>query len=162
MPETTVEVSVVNAAIARLAGDATLTAIYASTVIDQLFGPLRNISVDEARYIVLTPDTNDNPKHAQRSDGFEVTFAVMVVDLASNGVHNIGPAAERIYGDANKTIANAGVPTYGLHMHKLSLGSDANGWVANTVMSVGAFYDKQEDILVRVEKFKVPVSRVPA
>lgn len=159
---TTIEVATVNAVITRLAADATLTAIIASTLIDQMRGPLRNITVDTDKYIVVTPTTNDTPNHTQRSDGFKVSFVVMVVDRSANGLSNLGPVGERIFGDANKTTANAGVPTYGLHKHKLTLGADANGWLANTIMSEGAFYDGFEDVIVRTEKFSVQVSRVPA
>lgn len=159
---TTIEVATVNAVITRLVADATLTAIIASTLIDQMRGPLRNITVDTEKYIVVTPTTNDKAEHAQRSDGFRVSFAVMVVDLSRNGLTNLGPVGERIYGDANKDTANAGTPTYGLHCHKLALGADANGWLANTIISEGAFYDGFEDVIVRTEKFSVGVSRVPA
>lgn len=159
---TTVEVSVVNAVITRLVADTTLIALVPAAQIDQIRGPTRNITVDSERYIIVSPSTNDNPKHAQRSDGFDVSFVVISVDLSRNGLHNLGPIGERIYGDANLTAANNGVPTYGLHVHRLVLGADANGWLANTIMSSGAWYDGFEDVMVRSEKFSVNVSRVPS
>lgn len=158
---TTVEVAVTNAVITRLAADATLTAIVPANRIDQLRGPVRMV-VDDQLYMVVTPKTASDPKHAQRSDGFELTFFVLVVDRLANGLTNHGPIGERVYGDANKTIANNGVPAYGLHMHKLVLGADANGWLANTIMSYGSVYDGFDDIMVRTEEFRVQVSRVPA
>lgn len=157
----TVEVSVVNAVIAALVADTTLIAIVPAARIDQIRGPNRNVAVDEGPYIVISPNTNDQPNHAQRSDGFKCSFVVMVVDRAASGLHNLGAVGERIYGDANLSIANNGVPTYGLHKLALTLGADANGWHASTVVSEGAWYDGFEDSMVRSEKFGVQVSRVP-
>lgn len=158
----TPEVSVVNAAIALLAADTTLTAIVPAARIDQMRGPIRLLDVTDQLYIVVTPDTQGQPEHTQRSDGFHCTFVVIVVDRAANGLANIAAAAERIFGDANKLIANNGAPTYGLHKKNLTLGGDANGWLANTIMSQGAFWDGTDDLIFRSEKFTVQTSRVPA
>lgn len=155
------EVSVVNAVIARLNTDTTLTG-YVTGGITQLRGPLTGVSVDGGPYVVVVASSSQRNEHAQRSDGFEISLQVSVVDNQQFGLDRIYPAVTRIYGNANKSIANAGVPTYGLHMHPLTLGIDANGWKANTIICNGSEFDGgQSETIVQTIYFTVHISRVP-
>ena len=154
--------AVVNAAITWLNTDATLVAAFGGGI-DQLRGRLAGMSVDAAPYIVVAPSTSQRADAAQRSDGFTVQIQITAVDRAERGLHNLYVAEQRLYGDANLLAVTNGAPTYGLHMKKLTLGADANGWLASTGFCNGGEFDQPStDELTFTCFFDVHISRVPA
>ena len=157
------EVAVVNAVCTRLNADTTLTGILTGGI-DQLRGPLRGLAVDgSAAYAVIVPTSANKGEHTQGSDGYWVNFRITIYDRQQNGLANLYAASKRIFGDASLSAANSMVPTYGLHRHKLTLGSDANGWLANTIICDGQeFDDTDDDVLSVTVYFNVHISRVPA
>lgn len=163
------DTAVCNAIIARLNADTTPTVGYAALVLGgtrQLTGPLRSSGIASTSYpyVVVWVSSNGNPQHAQKwSDGFECEVNVTIVDESNRGVARIQPIIARAYGDASLSLANAGVPTYGLHRHKLVLGADANGWASTVLVCYGGAYsvDEDESIFSHTTTYKVSVSRYP-
>lgn len=147
----------------RLLADTTLTAIV-GTNIKQLRGPVRNQGAFVSPYIVISSSSAGRSNPTQTSDGAEVSIEIHCVDDATAGVDNLDSMFNRIFGDAQKTIANGGQPTYGLERYKLSLdGSISQGWVANSMQWQGSeTYPLDETTIAETHTFTVQISRVPA
>lgn len=156
--------SVVNAIITRLNTDATLVTLMTGGW-KQLRGPLRNITTGASTfpYGVVSVDTAVG-EGAQLMDGCFLNCRIMVVDQQNKGISNLDDANLRIYGDANKTAANNGVPTYGLHVHKLVLGADADGWLGGVMVFQSMQFTTNEDEseIYSTLNFEVHISRRPA
>lgn len=156
--------AVVNAIITRLGTDATLVTLMTGGW-KQLRGPLRGITTGGTTFPYGVVSVNSAVgEGAQRMDGCFLNVQVTVVDQQNKGISNIDDANIRIYGDANKDTANAGVPTFGLHVHKLVLGADANGWVGGVLSfaSMEITTNEDESELYSTLNFEVHISRVPA
>lgn len=92
------------------------------------------------------------------SDVLLVRIAFAIFIPTTSGPNVMDAILDRIYGDAS--LQSSGVPSYGLHRHRLNLATGT--WTGNTVMYTGSEDDSDRDRFVAFATFQMYQSRQPA
>lgn len=143
----------------RLAANATLVTL-ATGGIKTVNGPMSGQATGtNAPYIVIMASSAQKQQHAQRGDGYEIDIQVTCWGVAEASLETLEQMSEKIFGNA--TLRADGIPSYGIHRHKLELNASyANGWTASYIVCDGGeFIVSDDERFAHRSYYKVALSR---